>query len=108
MADEIKSRSARVVLIAGPSSSGKTTSSKRLSVHLLACGLKPFAISLDDFFVDRVLTPRKPDGDYDFESIHSIDLPISTSRSQGYLQVRRSICHTTISSPASASTMERR
>lgn len=75
MADEIKSRGARVVLIAGPSSSGKTTSSKRLSVHLLACGLKPFAISLDDFFVDRVLTPRKPDGDYDFESIHSIDLP---------------------------------
>lgn len=75
MADEIKSRGARVVLIAGPSSSGKTTSSKRLSVHLLACGLKPFAISLDDFFVDRVHTPRKPDGDYDFESIHSIDLP---------------------------------
>lgn len=76
MADEIKNRGARVVLIAGPSSSGKTTSSKRLSVHLLACGLKPHAISLDDFFVDRVLTPRKPDGDYDFESIHSIDLQI--------------------------------
>lgn len=75
MADEIKSRGARVVLIAGPSSSGKTTSSKRLSVHLMACGLKPYAISLDDFFVDRVHTPRKPDGDYDFESIHSIDLP---------------------------------
>lgn len=75
MADEIKERGARVVLIAGPSSSGKTTSSKRLSVHLLACGLKPYAISLDDFFVDRALTPRKPDGDYDFESIHSIDLP---------------------------------
>ena len=75
MADQIKERGARVVLIAGPSSSGKTTSSKRLSVHLMACGLKPFAISLDDFFVDRVLTPRKPCGDYDFESIHSIDLP---------------------------------
>ena len=75
MADEIKRRGARVVLIAGPSSSGKTTSSKRLSVHLMACGLKPYAISLDDFFVDRVHTPRKPDGDYDFESIHSIDLP---------------------------------
>jgi uridine kinase len=41
----------------------------------MACGLKPYAISLDDFFVDRTLTPRKPDGDYDFESIHSIDLP---------------------------------
>ena len=75
MADQIKERGARVVLIAGPSSSGKTTSSKRLSVHLLACGLKPYAISLDDFFVDREVTPRKPDGDYDFESIHSIDLP---------------------------------
>lgn len=75
IADQIKERGARVVLIAGPSSSGKTTSSKRLSVHLLACGLKPFAISLDDFFVDRIHTPRKPNGDYDFESIHSIDLP---------------------------------
>jgi uridine kinase len=44
-------------------------------VQLLACGLKPYAISLDDFFVNRTLTPRKADGDYDFESIHSIDLP---------------------------------
>ncbi len=79
MADTIKERGARVVLIAGPSSSGKTTSSKRLSVHLLACGLKPFAISLDDYFVDRTLTPRKPDGDYDFESIYSIDLPYFNS-----------------------------
>ncbi|MBQ8271233.1 MAG: nucleoside kinase [Bacteroidaceae bacterium] len=75
MADNIKERGARVVLIAGPSSSGKTTSSKRLSVHLLACGLKPVAVSLDDFFVDREKSPRKPNGDYDFESIHSIDLP---------------------------------
>ncbi len=75
MADSIKERGARVVLIAGPSSSGKTTSSKRLSVHLLACGLKPVAVSLDDFFVDREKSPRKPNGDYDFESIHSIDLP---------------------------------
>ena len=75
IADEILERGARVVLIAGPSSSGKTTFSKRLSVQLLACGLKPYAISLDDYFVNRTLTPRKPDGDYDFESIHSIDLP---------------------------------
>ncbi|MBO7230826.1 MAG: nucleoside kinase [Bacteroidaceae bacterium] len=75
IADEIQARNARVVLIAGPSSSGKTTFSKRLSVQLLACGLRPYAISLDDFFVNRTETPRKPDGDYDFESIYSIDLP---------------------------------
>ena len=75
IADDIQSRGARVVLIAGPSSSGKTTFSKRLSVQLLACGLRPYAISLDDYFVNRTHTPRKPDGDYDFESIHSIDLP---------------------------------
>lgn len=75
IADEIKHRNARVVLIAGPSSSGKTTTSKRLSVHLMACGLKPYAISLDDFFLNRTDTPLKEDGDYDFESIYSIDLP---------------------------------
>ena len=73
IADQIHERGARVVLIAGPSSSGKTTFSKRLSVQLLACGLRPYAISLDDFFVNRTETPRKPDGDYDFESIYSID-----------------------------------
>ena len=75
IADTVLERGARVVLIAGPSSSGKTTFSMRLSVQLLACGLRPYAISLDDFFVNRTLTPRKPDGDYDFESIYSIDLP---------------------------------
>ena len=75
IADLIQQRGARVVLIAGPSSSGKTTFSKRLGIQLLACGLRPYAISLDDYFVNRTLTPRKPDGDYDFESIHSIDLP---------------------------------
>lgn len=75
IADMVQESGARVVLIAGPSSSGKTTFSKRLSVQLLACGLKPYAISLDDYFVNRTHTPRKPDGDYDFESIHSIDLP---------------------------------
>ena len=75
IADQVQQRGARVVLIAGPSSSGKTTFSKRLSIQLLACGLKPYAISLDDYFVNRTLTPRKPDGDYDFESIYSIDLP---------------------------------
>lgn len=75
IADMVRDRGARVVLIAGPSSSGKTTFSKRLGIQLLACGLKPYAISLDDYFVNRTLTPRKADGDYDFESIYSIDLP---------------------------------
>ena len=75
IADTVLEKGSRVVLIAGPSSSGKTTFSKRLSVQLLACGLKPYAISLDDFFVNRTMTPLKPDGDYDFESIYSIDLP---------------------------------
>ena len=75
IADMVHESGARVVLIAGPSSSGKTTFSKRLSVQLLACGLKPYAISLDDYFVNRTHTPRKADGDYDFESIYSIDLP---------------------------------
>ena len=75
IADMVRERGARVVLIAGPSSSGKTTFSKRLGIQLLACGLKPYAISLDDYFVNRTLTPRKADGDYDFESIYSIDLP---------------------------------
>ena len=75
IADMIQERRSRVVLIAGPSSSGKTTFSKRLSIQLLACGLKPYAISLDDYFVNRTQTPRKADGDYDFESIYSIDLP---------------------------------
>lgn len=75
IADMIHERGSRVVLIAGPSSSGKTTFSKRLNVQLLACGLKPYAISLDDYFVNRTQTPRKADGDYDFESIYSIDLP---------------------------------
>lgn len=75
IADMIQERRSRVVLIAGPSSSGKTTFSKRLSIQLLACGLKPYTISLDDYFVNRTQTPRKADGDYDFESIYSIDLP---------------------------------
>ena len=74
IADDIYERKSRVVLIAGPSSSGKTTFSKRISIQLAACGLRPVAISLDDYFLNRTDTPRKEDGDYDFESIYSIDL----------------------------------
>ena len=64
----------RVVLIAGPSSSGKTTFSKRLSVQLLARGFSPFPIELDNFFVDRDLTPRDEAGEFDYEALGAIDL----------------------------------
>lgn len=66
----------RIVLIAGPSSSGKTTFAQRLSLHLRVHGLQPVAISLDDYFVDRELTPRDESGNYDFESIEAIDLEL--------------------------------
>lgn len=66
----------RVVLIAGPSSSGKTTFAQRLSVQLMVNGVRPIPISLDDYFVDRSLTPRDEKGDFDFESIEAIDLEL--------------------------------
>jgi uridine kinase len=64
---------ARVIFIAGPSSSGKTTFSRRLSVQLLARGLSPFALEMDRYFVDRELTPRDENGELDFESIDALD-----------------------------------
>ena len=77
IADEIASRSdVRVVLIAGPSSSGKTTFCKRLSIQLLTCGIKPVQISLDDYFVDRDKTPLDDKGDYDYESLYALDIPL--------------------------------
>ena len=63
----------RIVLITGPSSSGKTTFCKRLSVQLLACGLRPISFSTDDYFVNRVDTPKLPNGDYDFDNIETVD-----------------------------------
>ena len=63
----------RLVLITGPSSSGKTTFCKRLSIQLLACGLRPLSFSTDDYFVNRVDTPKLPNGDYDFDNIAAVD-----------------------------------
>jgi len=62
-----------IVLITGPSSSGKTTFCKRLSIQLLACGLRPYSISTDDYFVNRVDTPKLPNGDYDFDNIETVE-----------------------------------
>ena len=77
IADEIKRRSnLRLVLIAGPSSSGKTTTCKRLNVQLAVNGIKPIGISLDDYFLDRDKTPRDEKGDYDFENLHALNLPL--------------------------------
>lgn len=63
----------RLVLITGPSSSGKTTFCKRISIQLLACGLKPISFSTDDYFVNRVDTPKLPDGSYDFDNFETVD-----------------------------------
>ena len=63
----------KVVLITGPSSSGKTTFCKRLSIQLKACGLKPISMSTDDYFVNRVDTPKFPDGSYDFDNFETVD-----------------------------------
>lgn len=80
IADEIAARfangGARVVLIAGPSSSGKTTTTKRLATYLLTNLLKPRMISLDNYFVDRHNTPKDESGDYDYESLYALDLAL--------------------------------
>ena len=77
IADEIAQRKGiKLVLIAGPSSSGKTTTCKRLSVQLAVNGIKPIGISLDDYFLDRDKTPRDEKGDYDFENLHALNLPL--------------------------------
>lgn len=77
IADEIASRKdVKLVLLAGPSSSGKTTTCKRLSIQLLANGIKPLQISLDDYFVDREHTPKDYKGEYDYESIYALNLKL--------------------------------
>lgn len=77
IAEEITNRKGvKLVLLAGPSSSGKTTSCKRLSIQLAVNGLKPLQISLDDYFVDREKTPKDASGEYDYESIYALDLDL--------------------------------
>ncbi len=76
IADDLRSRKARLALISGPSSSGKTTFANRLKIHLQVLGLKPVLLSLDDFYLNRADIPLEPDGTVDLESIHTIDIPL--------------------------------
>ena len=73
IAQRLRESTLKLVLITGPSSSGKTTFCKRLSIQLLACGLRPYSISTDDYFVNRVDTPLLPNGDYDFDNIETVE-----------------------------------
>lgn len=87
IADMINERKeTKVVLIAGPSSSGKTTFANRLSVQLRVNGHVPIPISLDDYFVDREHTPKDENGEYDFESVYSLDLELFNSNLSGLLK----------------------
>ena len=76
----------KIVLIAGPSSSGKTTFSKRLSIQLKVLGLKPIAVSLDNYFLNRDKTPKDAEGKFDFESIYALDLKLFNSQLASFLK----------------------
>ncbi len=79
----------RLVLITGPSSSGKTTFCKRLSIQLLACGLRPLSFSTDDYFVNRLDTPKLPNGDYDFDNIETVEYALLEDHLQRLMQGER-------------------
>jgi uridine kinase len=79
----------RLVLITGPSSSGKTTFCKRLSIQLLACGLRPLSFSTDDYFVNRLDTPKLPNGDYDFDNIETVEYRLLQDHLQRLMQGER-------------------
>jgi uridine kinase len=82
----VNGKRVKIVLISGPSSSGKTTFSTRLSIQLMTNGLRPFPISLDDYFVDREQTPRDADGNYDYESLYALDLDLFNRDLQALLR----------------------
>ena len=91
IADDIYNRGrngnrVKLVLISGPSSSGKTTFSKRLSVQLMTNGLHPYPISLDNYFVEREETPKDKNGNYDYESLHALDLDLFNAHLQALLR----------------------
>ena len=90
IANEIAERpGVKLVLIAGPSSSGKTTSSKRLAMHMRVNGLNPIIISMDDYFRNREDTPRDENGDYDFECLEALDVPFLNQQLDELLHGKR-------------------
>ena len=86
IAERHKQGKAKIVLISGPSSSGKTTFAKRLGIQLSIWGLDPVLISLDDYFIDREKTPRDENGEYDFEALEAIDVPMFNDHLNRLLQ----------------------
>ncbi|MCQ2330011.1 MAG: nucleoside kinase [Paludibacteraceae bacterium] len=86
IADTIVEHHPKFILIAGPSSSGKTTFSKRLEIQLRITGINPLVLSVDDFFVDREFTPRDENGDYDFEHLNALDLDLLDRTLNGLLR----------------------
>ncbi len=81
----VENKGCRIVMISGPSSSGKTTTAKRLGIQLRVLGFKPVLISLDDYFVERELTPRDENGEYDFECLEAIDIDLFNDNLQSLL-----------------------
>lgn len=87
IADQIQQQqTARIILISGPSSSGKTTFAKRLSIQLMVLGIKPVALSLDDYFKEREDTPLDENGQYDFESLYALDLDLFNAQLKALLK----------------------
>ena len=92
VADQVKKSGCRIVMLAGPSSSGKTTTCKRLAVQLGAVGLRPNMLSLDDYFLNREYTPRDENGEYDFECLEALDVPFFNDQLQRLLKGESVTC----------------